>query len=126
MSDSHLGSDSDQQRVAHLETLQVERDSGVVTIMLNRPARKNAIDATMWDELKATFRDIAVQPADRVVVIDHGTDLVAYARDVYAELRAADATGADRIVAVMPPPYGLGHAVRDRLTKAATPRFPGG
>src|SRR5215218_2354310 len=55
----------------------------------------------------------------RVVVIDHDDDLVAYARDVYAELRAADTAGADRIVAVMPPPHGLGHAVRDRLTKAA-------
>ena len=39
-------------------------------------------------------------------------------------LRAADAGGADRIVAVMPPPHGLGHAVRDRLTKAAAARTP--
>src|SRR6185436_4813197 len=50
-----------------------------------------------------------------------GDDLVAYARELYAELRAADTAGADRIVAVMPPPRGLGHAVRDRLTKAAHP-----
>jgi len=55
----------------------------------------------------------------RVAIVDHGADLVAYAHQVYAELRAADAAGADRIVAVLPPPYGLGHAVRDRLTKAA-------
>ena len=58
----------------------------------------------------------------RVAVIDHGDDLVAYAREVYAELRAADASGADRIVAVLPPPHGLGHAVRDRLQKAAAVR----
>jgi L-threonylcarbamoyladenylate synthase len=57
----------------------------------------------------------------RVVVIDHGGDLVGYARDLYAELRAADTAGADRIVAVVPPARGLGHAVRDRLTKAAGP-----
>jgi L-threonylcarbamoyladenylate synthase len=57
-----------------------------------------------------------------VAIIDHGSDLVAYAREVYAELRAADAAGADRIVAVMPPPHGLGHAVRDRLSKAAAAR----
>jgi L-threonylcarbamoyladenylate synthase len=56
----------------------------------------------------------------RVVVIDHGGDLVAYARDLYADLRAADDRGADRIVAVLPPATGLGHAVRDRLAKAAT------
>jgi L-threonylcarbamoyladenylate synthase len=55
----------------------------------------------------------------RVALIDHGADLVAYARDVYAELRAADDAGADRIVAVLPPRRGLGHAVRDRLVKAA-------
>jgi L-threonylcarbamoyladenylate synthase len=55
----------------------------------------------------------------RVAVVDHGDDLVAYARDLYAELRAADAAGADRIVAVVPPPRGLGHAIRDRLAKAA-------
>ena len=55
----------------------------------------------------------------RVALIDHGADLVAYARDVYAELRAADTAGVDRIVAVLPPPHGLGHAVRDRLQKAA-------
>lgn len=55
----------------------------------------------------------------RVAVLDHGDDLVTYARRLYAELRAADAAGADRIVAVLPPPRGLGHAIRDRLTKAA-------
>jgi L-threonylcarbamoyladenylate synthase len=55
----------------------------------------------------------------RITIIDHGGDLVAYARELYAELRAADAAGSDRIVAVLPPPRGLGHAVRDRLGKAA-------
>jgi L-threonylcarbamoyladenylate synthase len=61
----------------------------------------------------------------RVTVLDHGDDLVAYAREVYAELRAADAAGADRVVAVLPPARGLGHAVRDRLTKASRPERPG-
>ena len=55
----------------------------------------------------------------RVHVVDHGADLVTYARELYAELRAADAAGVDRIVAVLPPPRGLGHAIRDRLTKAS-------
>ena len=63
-----------------------------------------------------------VRDGHRVVVIDHGDDLVTYARRLYAELREADASGADRIVAVLPPPRGLGHAIRDRLTKAAAPR----
>jgi len=55
----------------------------------------------------------------RVAVIDHGADLVGYARDLYADLRAADAAGVDDVVAVLPPAHGLGHAIRDRLTKAA-------
>lgn len=55
----------------------------------------------------------------RAVVIDHGDDLVVYARTLYADLRDADAGGATHVVAVMPPAVGLGHAIRDRLAKAA-------
>lgn len=55
----------------------------------------------------------------RVTLIDHGDDLVGYARDLYADLRAADSASADHVVAVLPPARGLGHAIRDRLTKAA-------
>lgn len=53
------------------------------------------------------------------VVIDHGTDLADYARELYADLRAADVAGATAIFAVLPPAEGLGHAIRDRLAKAA-------
>ena len=59
--------------VGRMETITVERgsgaDEGVVTITLNRPDKKNAINAPMWDELLATFRDIASRDDDRVVVI---------------------------------------------------------
>ena len=53
------------------------------------------------------------------VVIDHGDDLAGYARSLYADLRSADSAGATAIIAVLPPAAGLGHAIRDRLTKAA-------
>jgi 2-(1,2-epoxy-1,2-dihydrophenyl)acetyl-CoA isomerase len=53
-----------------METLEVERSGqGIVTITLNRPERKNAINGTMWAELLTTFRDIAASPDDRVVVL---------------------------------------------------------
>ena len=52
-----------------METIVVERAGGVVTITLNRPERKNAINLTMWDELLATFQEIAEGTADRVLVI---------------------------------------------------------
>jgi 2-(1,2-epoxy-1,2-dihydrophenyl)acetyl-CoA isomerase len=52
-----------------METIVVDRSGGVVTVTLNRPEKKNAINSVMWDELLATFRDIAGRDDDRVVVI---------------------------------------------------------
>jgi enoyl-CoA hydratase/carnithine racemase len=53
-----------------MQTLLIDRAAGVVTITLNRPERKNAINDTMWDELLATFLSIANNTTeDRVVVI---------------------------------------------------------
>ena len=58
----------------------------------------------------------------RVELLDLSTDLVRYARELYSRLRDADAAGVEVIVAVLPPSRGLGHAIRDRLTKAAAER----
>jgi L-threonylcarbamoyladenylate synthase len=55
-------------------------------------------------------------------VLDLTDDLVVYAHDLYCRLRDADDRGVDTVIAVLPPPIGLGHAIRDRLTKAAAPR----
>ena len=55
-------------------------------------------------------------------ILDLSDDLVTYAHDLYARLRDADARGLGTLIAVMPPAQGLGHAIRDRLTKAAAPR----
>jgi 2-(1,2-epoxy-1,2-dihydrophenyl)acetyl-CoA isomerase len=52
-----------------VETLEVGRDAGVVTITLNRPEKKNAINGVMWDELLTTFREIGANETDRAVVI---------------------------------------------------------
>jgi len=52
-----------------LETLELDEADGVLTVTLNRPERKNAINGAMWTELLATFRDAAVEPAVRVVVV---------------------------------------------------------
>ncbi len=54
-------------------------------------------------------------------ILDHSDDLSEYARSLYADLRSADERGVAVIIAVMPPAIGLGHAIRDRLGKAATP-----
>ena len=52
-------------------------------------------------------------------VLDRTDDLVDSARHLYDDLRDADRRGVSVVVAVMPPALGLGHAIRDRLTKAA-------
>ena len=55
-------------------------------------------------------------------ILDLTGDLPRYARELYASLRAADADGVRTLIAVLPPASGLGHAIRDRLEKAAAPR----
>ncbi len=52
------------------ETIIVERsEAGVVTITMNRPARKNAINNVMWKELLAEFVAVSRSPSDRVLVV---------------------------------------------------------
>ena len=58
-------------------------------------------------------------PPHIVRLLDTSTSSALYAERLYALLREADASGADRIVAVLPPAGGVGDAVRDRLTRAA-------
>jgi enoyl-CoA hydratase/carnithine racemase len=57
-----------------LETLIVERADGVVTVTMNRPTRKNAANGTMWDELLATFDDVAADRNDRVMILTGSGD----------------------------------------------------
>ncbi len=49
-------------------------------------------------------------------------DLVEAAANLFAQLRAADASGAKAIAAMPIPAEGLGVAINDRLTRAAAPR----
>jgi 2-(1,2-epoxy-1,2-dihydrophenyl)acetyl-CoA isomerase len=55
--------------IRELESVIVERGDGVVTITLNRPEKKNAIDGPMWEELLAEFRTIAESSTDRAVIL---------------------------------------------------------
>ena len=64
----------------------------------------------------------ATIPSDAAVVIDCSTDVVVAARTLYSRLRDADRAGVELVHAVLPPPRGLGHALRDRLRKASAGR----
>ena len=68
-------------------------------------------------------RAVARATADgaRVSILDRTDDLVEAARRLYDDLRRADREGTDVLVVRMPPATGIGHALRDRLTKAAAP-----
>ena len=57
-----------------------------------------------------------------VRVIDGSSDLVTTPARSTPTLRAADDDGCTDVIAVLPPPIGLGHAIRDRLQKAAATR----
>jgi enoyl-CoA hydratase/carnithine racemase len=71
-----------------VETLQVTRAGGVVTVTLDRPAKKNAVNDVMWRELLAAFTEVADSSEDRVLVVTgaggafcSGADLSAVASD---------------------------------------------
>ncbi len=52
-----------------METLIVERKDGVVTVVMNRPERKNAASGKMLIELQDIFEEIEASEADRVMVL---------------------------------------------------------
>jgi 2-(1,2-epoxy-1,2-dihydrophenyl)acetyl-CoA isomerase len=58
-----------------LSEIVLERsDSGVATITLNRPHRKNAVTAGMWDELRRLLQEVSQNTSDRVLVITGAGD----------------------------------------------------
>lgn len=52
-----------------METLQIERSGGIVTVTINRPEKKNAMIPPMWDAMAAAFRDMALDESVRAVVL---------------------------------------------------------
>jgi 2-(1,2-epoxy-1,2-dihydrophenyl)acetyl-CoA isomerase len=52
-----------------MEAIRVERDAGLVTITLNRPAKKNALDSQSWIELDRVLTEVAADPGDRALIL---------------------------------------------------------
>jgi L-threonylcarbamoyladenylate synthase len=68
------------------------------------------------------FLAFGAQAPENGLTLSARGDLVEAAANLYAHLRALDATGA-AVIAVAPiPAHGLGEAIRDRLARAAAPR----
>jgi 2-(1,2-epoxy-1,2-dihydrophenyl)acetyl-CoA isomerase len=52
-----------------MDAVVVERDGGIVTVVLNRPHKKNAVDAAMTRALRAVIEEVQANSADRVLVL---------------------------------------------------------
>ncbi len=52
-----------------METLLIERSGGVVTVVMNRPEKKNAMNGIMFDELTQIFREVEHNEDDRCLVL---------------------------------------------------------
>ena len=52
-----------------MDILLVERDDGVVTLTMNRPERRNALDVPSWQMLTRELQAISANEKDRVVVL---------------------------------------------------------
>jgi len=73
-----------------VETLIIERSGrGIVTVTLNRPAKKNAINERMWDELLAAFREIDERTDDRCLVLTGAGDAFCSGADLGGETERA-------------------------------------
>lgn len=68
-----------------------------------------------------TGRAVPPELPPRTVTLATPADADEYAHVLYAALRQADVLGLDVVLAVPPPPTGIGLAVADRLRRAATP-----
>ncbi|HUF97073.1 MAG TPA: L-threonylcarbamoyladenylate synthase [Ilumatobacter sp.] len=67
----------------------------------------------------ATLAAHHAESGERVRVLDRTADVVLAAFELYSDLRAADDDDLDALIVVLPAARGIGHAVRDRLIKAA-------
>jgi L-threonylcarbamoyladenylate synthase len=105
---------------------QIETLLGDVLAPASGPSRASGMLASHYAPSASVLLARSVDEVDQLsathpgaTVIGVGVDPIEYARHLYRWLREADDAGAGTVVAVLPQPEGLGHAVRDRLFKAA-------
>jgi L-threonylcarbamoyladenylate synthase len=67
-------------------------------------------------------RPAGAERASQVLDLSSKGDLIEAAANLFAHLRALDATNAVSIAVAPIPANGLGEAIRDRLMRAAAPR----
>ena len=53
----------------NLETLAISLEDHIATVRLNRPEKANAMNATMWQDLRKAFRWVDETPEARVAIL---------------------------------------------------------
>ncbi|HML30999.1 MAG TPA: Sua5 family C-terminal domain-containing protein, partial [Hyphomicrobium sp.] len=88
------------------------------------PRARLRLNACEWqpEEAVLAFGPIAQRPARAFINLSETGDLIEAAANLFAALRALDATSADSIAVTPIPSKGLGEAINDRLRRAAAPR----
>ena len=80
------------------------------------PTCRLTVVADMNEAQSLLETQIATQ---QVRIIDGSSDPTLFATQMYSQLRQCDDDGIDQAIVVLPSPNGIGHAIRDRLLKAA-------
>lgn len=93
----------------HFEALRVDRSEGVVTVTLDRPERKNALDGTMARELKAVLTEVTASSDDRALVVTGAGDAFCSGADLGDE----EVRAAPNMLAHMRDLHGLAQLLHD-------------
>jgi L-threonylcarbamoyladenylate synthase len=108
---------------------QIEDLLGVAVAGASGPSRASGMMASHYAPAATVLLADSPEQAVDIAGAHPGSTIIGaeatpadYARNLYSWLRRADLAGAPLVVAVMPPAAGLGHAIRDRLVKAAAAR----
>jgi enoyl-CoA hydratase len=64
------------------QTLQYREEGAVATIQLDRPQKKNSLNAEMRAEMEASLHDLSHKPAIRAVIITGGEDIFCAGADI--------------------------------------------
>ena len=88
------------------------------------PRARLRLEATSADpgEALLAFGPVPTGAAHSVINLSPTGDLFEAAANLFAALRALDASGASTIAVMPMPDTGLGEAINDRLRRAAAPR----
>jgi enoyl-CoA hydratase/carnithine racemase len=74
------------------DRIRIERDAGVVHVQMNRPEKKNAIDAELFDGLRETAKALAHDASVRAVVLSGAGDCFSAGLDMsnFSEMAGGD------------------------------------